>query len=74
MAKVQFLCCESDTSHGTAASADATVAPSPTSTSNDGSAQQSNVPTEENSERYCSQNVERGGAAWFAFVVIVIRV
>src|SRR5436853_385319 len=59
IANVQFLCRESVTSHGIVASAEATVAPSPSNTSSDGNAQHSSVPTDENSERYCSQNAGR---------------
>src|SRR5437868_4637904 len=44
------LWCESATSHGAADKNDATVAPSPSSTRSDGSAQHNSVPTEVNSE------------------------
>src|SRR5215469_6907634 len=50
------LCCESATSHGAAERTPATVAPKPNKTNNDGSAQQSSVPTEENNEMYWSPN------------------
>lgn len=50
IAKVQFLCRDSATSHGSADNVDATVAPSPASTSSDGNAQHSSVPTDPNSE------------------------
>lgn len=48
---VKDLWCESVTSQGRAASVEATVAPNPTRTSTDGSAQQSSVPTEPNREK-----------------------
>jgi hypothetical protein len=51
MLKVQDLCRESATSHGKAESADATVAPNPTSTSKDGRAQHKSVLSEVNSEK-----------------------
>lgn len=60
MRNVQFLWRDKVTSQGAAESADATVAPSPKRTSNDGKAQQSKVPTDENNDRYCGQNAGRG--------------
>jgi len=51
MPKTQVLWCESVTSHGTADKNDATVAPSPTNTNRDGSAQQSSVPNDVNRDR-----------------------
>jgi hypothetical protein len=45
------LCLERVTSHGNADSVEATDAPSPASTSRDGIAQQSSVPTDVNSEK-----------------------
>jgi hypothetical protein len=51
-ANVQFLYRERSISHGAAETTDATVAPSPSSTSKDGNAQHSSVPTDVKSERY----------------------
>jgi hypothetical protein len=50
-ANVHCLCLERVTSHGTADRVEATDAPSPTSTSKDGRAQQSRVPTDVNNEK-----------------------
>jgi hypothetical protein len=50
-ANVHCLCRESVTSHGMKESMDATEAPSPNSTSNEGSAQQSKVLTDVNKEK-----------------------
>src|SRR5690242_11672624 len=64
--KIQLLCDDNVTSQGAADSNEATVAPSPNNTSSDGSAQQSRVPADVNSDTYCSQNERRTGAAvWF---------
>src|SRR5262249_60253778 len=46
-----LLCRESVTSHGTAERNEATVAPSPSRTRSDGSAQQSSVPNDVNRDR-----------------------
>jgi hypothetical protein len=51
MANIHGLCLDSVTSQGKDPSVEATVAPSPASTSSDGRAQQSKVPTELNSEK-----------------------
>jgi hypothetical protein len=51
MPNTTTLWCESVTSHGIADRNEATVVPNPTSTSNDGSAQQSNVLTDVNKEK-----------------------
>jgi hypothetical protein len=48
---VHCLCRESATSHGMKESIEATDAPKPKSTSNDGSAQQSKVPTDVKREK-----------------------
>jgi hypothetical protein len=50
-AKTHVLCRESVTSHGTADKNDATVAPRPSNTKSDGSAQQSNVPNDVNRDK-----------------------
>ena len=50
-AKTHALRRDSVTSQGAAESADATVAPRPSSTSSEGSAQQSSVPSEEKRPR-----------------------
>ena len=51
MVKVRTLCRESVTNQGKNERVDATEAPSPNSTSNEGRAQQSRVPIEVNSEK-----------------------
>jgi len=51
MEKVSTLCRDSVTSHGRNESIDASDAPSPNKTSNEGRAQQSRVPAEVNRER-----------------------
>jgi hypothetical protein len=50
-ANVNPLCRDRTTSHGIEDSMEATDAPSPNRTSKDGSAQQSSVPTDVNSEK-----------------------
>jgi len=50
-ANVHCLCLESVTSHGIADKVEATDAPSPASTSSDGRAQQSKVPTDVKREK-----------------------
>jgi len=50
-ANVHCLCRDRVTSHGKNESIDATDAPRPNKTSSEGKAQQSNVPTELNSEK-----------------------
>jgi hypothetical protein len=51
MLNVATLCRESATNHGTNESTDATDAPNPNSTSNEGNAQQSNVLRDVNREK-----------------------
>jgi hypothetical protein len=51
MPKVHVLCLDSVTSHGSAESMDATVAPNPSRTNSEGNAQQNNVLSDVNKEK-----------------------